>query len=172
MGSSRVQGLVLVNPWPRLLPGMSPLAPLAMVPSVGHMGSRPVQYAYVRFAQSCAIYSRNEPALLPEWPSGRTECPLRPDLSRDVCGRVPVGQGGADYCVAYGLTSALHAYGDAAAAASVASSAWSALATGDAFAMPLTISGRSGMRSEAAAAAGARSRSHTMDPMTHCARIS
>ena len=32
----------LVDPWPRLLPGMSPLAPLAMGPSVGHMGSSTV----------------------------------------------------------------------------------------------------------------------------------
>ena len=36
MGTSR---LGLVDPWPRLLQGMSPLAPLAMGSSVGHMGS-------------------------------------------------------------------------------------------------------------------------------------
>ena len=35
--------LVLVNPWPRLLPGMPPLAPLAMEPSVGHVGSSTVR---------------------------------------------------------------------------------------------------------------------------------
>ena len=30
-------------PWPRLLPGIPPLAPLAMGPSVGHMGSSTVR---------------------------------------------------------------------------------------------------------------------------------
>ena len=35
--------LVQVNPWPRLLAGMSPLAPLAMGPSVGHMGCSTVR---------------------------------------------------------------------------------------------------------------------------------
>ena len=53
-------GLVLVDPWPRLLPGMSPPAPLAMGPSRisaqwGTWGA--VQYAYVRFAQSCTRYT-------------------------------------------------------------------------------------------------------------------
>ena len=38
-----VKVLVLVDPWPRLLPGMPPLAPLAMGPSVGHMGSSTVR---------------------------------------------------------------------------------------------------------------------------------
>ena len=36
--------LVLVDPWPRLLPGMSSLAPLAMGSSVGHMGSGTIQF--------------------------------------------------------------------------------------------------------------------------------
>ena len=33
-----VSASILMNPWPMLLPGMSPLAPLAMGASVGHMG--------------------------------------------------------------------------------------------------------------------------------------
>ena len=55
------------------------------------------------------------------------------EMSAAECPLVAYPQGGADYCAAYGLASALHAYGDAAAAASVASSARSALASGDAF---------------------------------------
>ena len=54
-------------------------------------------------------------------------------------------QGNADYCVAYGLASALHAYGDAAAASSIAGSARAALASGDAFAHVRKV-----VRSEAA----------------------
>ena len=47
--------------WPRLWPGMSPLAPLAMRPSVGHMGSSTVRihtclHNHVRYTQSCPIY--------------------------------------------------------------------------------------------------------------------
>ena len=75
--------------------------------------------------------------MLHERPSGWTQGPLRPDLSGEVCGRVPVGRVSSrqrcDYCAAYGLASALHAYGDAAAAASVVRSARAALASGDAF---------------------------------------
>ena len=39
----------------------------------------------------------------------------------------------ADFCATYSLASALHKFGDAAAAAQVASSARTALASGDAF---------------------------------------
>ena len=58
--------LVLVDPWPRLLPVMSPLAPLAMGSSVGHMGSSTVRIQYVSRTFSnfmChTVYSRNEPS--------------------------------------------------------------------------------------------------------------
>ena len=56
-----------------------------------------------------------------------------PEMSVAECPLVAYPQGGADYCAAYGLASALHAYGDAAAAASIARSARAALASDDAF---------------------------------------
>ena len=49
------------------------------------------------------------------------------------CPLVAYAQGDADFCVAYSLASAFHAYGDAAAAASIARAARAALASGDAF---------------------------------------
>ena len=56
-----------------------------------------------------------------------------PEMSAAECPLVAYPQGDADFCAAYGLASALHAYGDAAAAASVARSARAALVSGDAF---------------------------------------
>jgi hypothetical protein len=56
-----------------------------------------------------------------------------PEKSAAECPVVAYPQGGADFCAAYGLASALHAYGDAAAAASVARLARAALASRDAF---------------------------------------
>ena len=50
-----------------------------------------------------------------------------PEKSVAECPLVVYPQGGADFCAAYGLASALHAHGDAAAAAAVARSARSAL---------------------------------------------
>ena len=49
-----------MNPWPRLLPVMSPLAPLAMGPSVGHMGSSIVCIRTLLNNQ-CVNDSHNEP---------------------------------------------------------------------------------------------------------------
>ena len=49
------------------------------------------------------------------------------------CPVVAYRQGAADLCAAYGLASAVHEYGDASAAAALASCARAALASGDAF---------------------------------------
>jgi hypothetical protein len=49
------------------------------------------------------------------------------------CPSVAYRQGGADLCVAYGLASAVHAFGDVAAARTIAARAHAALASGDAF---------------------------------------
>ena len=49
------------------------------------------------------------------------------------CLGVAYPQGAADLCAAYGLASAVHAYGDTSAAASIAACAHAALASGDAF---------------------------------------
>ena len=56
-----------------------------------------------------------------------------PEMSVAECPLVAYPQGGDDFCTAYSLASALHAYGDAAAAALMARSARDALASGDAF---------------------------------------
>ena len=50
-----------------------------------------------------------------------------------MCPVVAYRQGAADLCAAYGLASAVHEYGDASAAAALASCARAALASGDAF---------------------------------------
>ena len=52
--------LVLVDPWPRLLPGMSPLTPLAMGPPVGHMGSSTVRIRTLLNYHVRHILTRNE----------------------------------------------------------------------------------------------------------------
>ena len=68
-----------------------------------------------------------------------------PEKSAAECPLVAYPQGAHDYCAAYGLASALHAYGDAATAASIAGAARAALASGDAFGHIRTV-----VRSEAA----------------------
>ena len=62
-----------------------------------------------------------------ERPSGWAQGPLRPDLSGDVCGRVPVGRESSR------RRQQQHEYGDTAGAAAIASAARAALASGDAF---------------------------------------
>ena len=56
-----------------------------------------------------------------------------PEMSAAECPLVAYPQGDADYCASYGLASAVHAYGDAIAAASIAHAARAALVSGDAF---------------------------------------
>ena len=56
-----------------------------------------------------------------------------PVQSSGACPVVAYRQGGFDLCAAYGLASAVHAYGDVSAAAAIAASARAALASGDAF---------------------------------------
>ena len=72
-------------------------------------------------------------------PSGHRDGPkvlsaqTSPEKSAAECPLVAYPQGRHDYCVACSLASALHAYGDAVAASSVARTARAALASGDAF---------------------------------------
>jgi hypothetical protein len=56
-----------------------------------------------------------------------------PVNSAAECPLVAYRQGSADLCVAYGLASAVHAFGGAAAAAAIATCAHAALVSGDAF---------------------------------------
>ena len=56
-----------------------------------------------------------------------------PAISAAECPLVAYRQGRADVCVAYGLASAVHAYGDAAAGDAIAACSRDALASGDAF---------------------------------------
>ena len=56
-----------------------------------------------------------------------------PAISAAECPLIAYRQGNADLCVAFGLASAVHAFGDAAAGAAIASCARAALASGDAF---------------------------------------
>jgi len=58
-----------------------------------------------------------------------------PAISAAECPLIAYRQGNADLCVAFGLASAVHAFGDAAAGAAIASCARAALASGDAFGM-------------------------------------
>jgi hypothetical protein len=55
------------------------------------------------------------------------------------CPLVAYPQGSADLCVAYGLASAMHEYGDTMAATAIAASARAALASGDAFGHMRTV---------------------------------